>query len=142
MAATDSQTFLRELDKKLWTAADRLRSNLDAAAYKHAVLGLIDPVAADCIRHAKTPSGSSAAYEELIRAELEERDYSIEKNVFWVPALARWKTVQDSAKLPMGTEIAMKNGKTATYKNGCACWHLTRVKGKIDYCEEIEIYRV
>jgi hypothetical protein len=48
---SDSQTFLRELDKKLWTAADRLRSNLDlsrhraakpdAAVYKHAVLGLI-----------------------------------------------------------------------------------------------------
>ena len=34
-------TFLRELDKKLWTAADKLRANLDAAVYKHAVLGLI-----------------------------------------------------------------------------------------------------
>ena len=34
---TASQTFLRELDKKLWTAADKLRSNLDAAVYKHAV---------------------------------------------------------------------------------------------------------
>ncbi|MEO8616174.1 MAG: type I restriction-modification system subunit M N-terminal domain-containing protein [Luteolibacter sp.] len=41
MPHTSSQTFLRELDKKLWTAADRLRSNLDAAVYKHAVLGLI-----------------------------------------------------------------------------------------------------
>ncbi len=41
MPQTDSQTFLRELDKKLWTAADKLRSNLDAAVYKHAVLGLI-----------------------------------------------------------------------------------------------------
>jgi type I restriction-modification system DNA methylase subunit len=35
------QQFLKELDKKLWTAADKLRSNLDAAVYKHAVLGLI-----------------------------------------------------------------------------------------------------
>ena len=41
MPSSDSQTFLRELDKKLWAAADRLRSNLDAAVYKHAVLGLI-----------------------------------------------------------------------------------------------------
>ncbi len=41
MPHSSSQTFLRELDKKLWTAADRLRSNLDAAVYKHAVLGLI-----------------------------------------------------------------------------------------------------
>ena len=37
----DSQTYLRELDKKLWSAADKFRSNLDAAVYKRAVLGLI-----------------------------------------------------------------------------------------------------
>src|SRR5690554_4133085 len=35
------QQFLRELDDKLWKAADKLRSNLDAANYKHVVLGLI-----------------------------------------------------------------------------------------------------
>jgi type I restriction enzyme M protein len=38
---TDSQKFLNDLDKKLWPAADKLRANLDAAVYKHAVLGLI-----------------------------------------------------------------------------------------------------
>ena len=38
---TTDQDFLKELDKNLWTAADKLRSNLDAAVYKHAVLGLI-----------------------------------------------------------------------------------------------------
>jgi len=37
----DSQQFLNDLDKKLWNAADRLRAALDAAVYKHAVLGLI-----------------------------------------------------------------------------------------------------
>ena len=37
---TTGQNFLKELDKNLWTAADKLRSNLDAAVYKHAVLGL------------------------------------------------------------------------------------------------------
>ena len=36
MPHTASQTFLRELDKKLWTAADKLRSILDAAIYKYA----------------------------------------------------------------------------------------------------------
>ena len=35
------QKFLDELDKKLWNAADKLRSTLDAAQYKHAVLGLL-----------------------------------------------------------------------------------------------------
>ncbi|MFA7488940.1 MAG: type I restriction-modification system subunit M N-terminal domain-containing protein, partial [Lysobacteraceae bacterium] len=33
--------FFTDLEKKLWTAADKLRSNLDAAVYKHVVLGLI-----------------------------------------------------------------------------------------------------
>lgn len=41
MPSTSSQLFLKELDKKLWTAADRLRASLDAAVYKHVVLGLI-----------------------------------------------------------------------------------------------------
>ena len=37
----EPEQFLRDLDRKLWTAADRLRASLDAAVYKHAVLGLI-----------------------------------------------------------------------------------------------------
>ena len=41
MQGSDTDIFLQELDRKLWNAADRLRSNLDAAVYKHAVLGLI-----------------------------------------------------------------------------------------------------
>lgn len=41
MAVSNRHQFLSDLDKKLWTAADRLRSNLDAAVYKHAVLGLV-----------------------------------------------------------------------------------------------------
>lgn len=40
MKQTEAQ-FLKDLDKRLWTAADKLRSNLDAAVYKHVVLGLI-----------------------------------------------------------------------------------------------------
>jgi type I restriction enzyme M protein len=135
MSHTASQTFLRELDKKLWTAADKLRSNLDAAVYKHAVLGLIflkyvsDSFAqrqAEIEAMLKDPKNDffidpkehkkPGAYENTIAAELEERDYYIEKNVFWVPALARWKTLQDSAKLPAGTQITVKNGKVSKYK--------------------------
>lgn len=41
LTSSAEQAFLDDLDKKLWNAADRLRSNLDAAVYKHAVLGLI-----------------------------------------------------------------------------------------------------
>lgn len=39
MTTTTEQAFLQELDKKHWTAADRLRSSLDAAVYKHGVPG-------------------------------------------------------------------------------------------------------
>ena len=135
MPAPTSQQFLRELDKKLWTAADKLRSSLDAAVYKHAVLGLIflkyvsDSFAVRqkeieaALRDPKNeyfldPADyqKPGAYDDAIRAELEERDYYTEKNVFWVPAIARWKTLQDSAKLPAGTEIEIKNGKTEKYK--------------------------
>lgn len=134
MPDSSSQQFLRELDKKLWTAADRLRANLDAAVYKHAVLGLIflkyvsDSFAArqrEVEAQLRDPQSeyfldpadykSAALYAEAIREELEERDYYLEKNVFWVPALARWKTVQDSAKLPPGTQIDILNGKKSTY---------------------------
>jgi len=41
MPDSAAQQFLRDLDKKLWGAADRLRASLDAAVYKHAVLALI-----------------------------------------------------------------------------------------------------
>ncbi len=132
---SDAQQFLNDLDKKLWTAADRLRANLDAAVYKHAVLGLIFlKYVSDSfeLRHNEIEAqlrdpehdyyldreddDSDEEYEQAIQEELEQRDYYIEKNVFWVPALARWKTLQDSAKLPAGTEIVVKNGKKETYK--------------------------
>lgn len=135
MAQQTSQQFLRELDRTLWAAADRLRANLDAAVYKHAVLGLVflkyvsDSFAtrqAEIEKQLKDPKNdyyldpkdfsSSKKYDDAIAAELEDRDYYAEKNVFWVPALARWKTLQDSAKLPQGTEIEVKNGKTTKYK--------------------------
>lgn len=37
----EQQQFLNDLEKKLWNSADKLRSNLDAAVYKHVVLGLV-----------------------------------------------------------------------------------------------------
>ena len=133
---TDSQQFLNDLDEKLWKAADRLRDSLDAAVYKHAVLGLIflkyvsdafrmrqDEVTA-LLKNPKSDyfldpadycGPDSDEYAEAIRVELEEHDYFLEKNVFWVPALARWETIQDSAKLPPGTRIPVANGKTKEY---------------------------
>ncbi|MEM6468303.1 MAG: type I restriction-modification system subunit M [Planctomycetota bacterium] len=135
MTENDGNGFLRNLDRKLWTAADKLRANLDAAVYKHAVLGLIFlKYVSDAfdIRQQEVESrlrdeeddyyldradyDGDEAYAEEIRAELEVRDYYVEENVFWVPALARWKTIQESAPLASGTEIEIVNGKKTTYK--------------------------
>lgn len=133
----DAQQFLTDLDKKLWNAADRLRASLDAAVYKHAVLGLIFlKYVSDAFRMRqdevtaalKNPASDyfldpvdyggpdSDEYAAAIQTELEERDYYIEKNVFWVPALARWRTLQDNAKLPPGTKIEVVNGTKETYE--------------------------
>ncbi|MCS6996686.1 MAG: type I restriction-modification system subunit M, partial [Casimicrobiaceae bacterium] len=124
----EEQQFLDELDKKLWTAADRLRANVDAAVYKHVVLGLIflkyisDAFAerrAELAAAFRDPTheyylGEEA--EDLIAEELEARDYYTEKNVFWVPALARWDFIQAHAKVAVGTRLEVKNGKTSVYE--------------------------
>ncbi len=115
------QQFFNDLEKKLWTAADKLRSNLDAAVYKHVVLGLIflkyvsdafeerqrelraqftDPAHDYYMDPAEYGAGDPAEYEKDIAAELEVRDYYTEKNVFWVPLEARWQTLRDCAQLP------------------------------------------
>jgi type I restriction enzyme M protein len=128
------QEFLEALDKKLWTAADKLRSTLDAAQYKHAVLGLLfvkyvsdafEIRRKELIEQFKDSEHeyyldrsdyeSDEAYQAEINVELEIRDYYTEKNVFWVPEIARWQTLQSNAPLPPGSEIVVKNGKTTTY---------------------------
>ena len=128
------QKFLDSLDKKLWNAADKLRSTLDAAQYKHAVLGLLfvkyvsdafDIRRQELIEQFKDPEHDyfldpedyedAQAFLAEIENELEIRDYYTEKNVFWVPQLARWQTLRDNCTLSPGTEIEIKNGKKHIY---------------------------
>src|SRR5690606_8937158 len=59
--------------------------------------------------------GSDADYAQAIHDELEDRDYYTAKNVFWVPPLARWKTIQENAALAPDTTIEIRNGKAETY---------------------------
>lgn len=84
-----------ELEKKLWKAADKLRSNMDAAEYKHVVLGLI---------FLKYISDSfKEKHEELQHEEYavaEDRDEYLRYNIFWVPENARWNFLQKYAKQP------------------------------------------
>lgn len=129
------QQFIHDLEKKLWTAADKLRSTLDASQYKHAVLGLLfvkyvsdafDIRRQELIAQFKEAVhdyfldrkdfSSDEEYQAEIDSELELRDYYTEKNVFWVPALGRWENLQNNSKLPPGTKIEIKNGKTTTYE--------------------------
>ncbi|SDW76562.1 type I restriction-modification system subunit M [Nitrosomonas communis] len=124
----EEQQFLNELDRRLWTMANKLLPMLDAAVYKHVVLGLIFlKYVSDAFKERRAelelafrdPNhdyylGDDSA--ELIEQELEARDYYTEKNVFWVPALARWDFLQANAKVAVGTVLQVKNGKTTDYK--------------------------
>jgi type I restriction enzyme M protein len=81
----------------LWQAADKLRNNLDAAEYKHVVLGLI---------FLKYISDAFEERRQQLLAEVDEGadpedpdEYRAE-HVFWVPPEARWSQLQDSAKQP------------------------------------------
>ncbi|MFZ3018356.1 MAG: class I SAM-dependent DNA methyltransferase [Gallionella sp.] len=124
----EEQQFLNDLDKKLWTAANKLLPMLDAAVYKHVVLGLIflkyvsdafkerREELQDAFTDPKNDYYLGADGAELMEQELEARDYYTEKNVFWVPALARWDFIKDHAKVANGTVIQVKNGKTTDYK--------------------------
>jgi type I restriction enzyme M protein len=86
-------------EQKLWLAADKLRSNMDAAEYKHVVLGLIFlKYISDSFEehHAKLVAGEG----EYAGADPEDADEYRAENVFWVPPTARWKYLQDNAKQP------------------------------------------
>ena len=86
-------------EAKLWLTADKLRNNMDAAEYKHVVLGLIflkyisDSFEAQRL---KLQSGQG----DYAGANPEDPDEYRADNVFWVPQAARWSHLQASAKLP------------------------------------------
>jgi type I restriction enzyme M protein len=91
-----------ELKKTLWATADKLRNNMDAAEYKHVVLGLI---------FLKYISDSfEELYEKLKADEFsdeEDKDEYLAENIFFVPPSARWGYIQHQrAKLPsIGKDI-------------------------------------
>ncbi len=79
----------------LWAAADKLRNNMDAAEYKHVVLGLI---------FLKYISDSFEELHTELKADKdsdpEDEDEYLSRNVFWVPKEARWSFIQSKAKQP------------------------------------------
>lgn len=87
------------IEKVLWATANKLRKNIDAAEYKHVVLGLI------FLRYI------SDSFEELYKklesgegdyagADPEDKDEYRAENVFFVPQNARWSYLQNNAKNP------------------------------------------
>jgi len=88
-----SQSAKLGFEQKLWQAADKLRNNMDAAEYKHVVLGLI------FLKYISDMF--SEIYTELKKDKLadpEDIDEYKARNVFWVPPDARWDYLQKNAK--------------------------------------------
>lgn len=103
MAKEKKEVQEEALEKKLWRTADKLRKNMDAAEYKHVVLGLI------FLKYI------SDAFEELYQklvsqqsdgADPEDKNEYLAEKVFYVPPSARWKWLQARAALPtIGKDI-------------------------------------
>jgi len=82
-------------EAKLWQAADKMRNNMDAAEYKHVVLGLI------FLKYIS--DAFSEIYQKLSNtkgADAEDADEYRAENIFYVPKKARWDYLQKNAKQP------------------------------------------
>ncbi len=90
-------------EAKLWAAADALRNNMDAAEYKHVVLGLI------FLKYISDAFEAKHAELEAQRkqgADPEDPDEYKAVRVFWVPKEARWQHLKANAPQPtIGTLV-------------------------------------
>ena len=150
------QQFLKELDIKLWSAADKLRNNLDAANYKHVVLGIIflkyvsdafeerqqelrklftqDESDDNIYYMPREDYDSDQEYNDAVNVELELHEYYQEKNVFWVPKQSRWEFLKSTAARSIGDDIELENGEK---------FKLTSISKLIDNAlEAIETYKI
>ncbi|MFC2172117.1 type I restriction-modification system subunit M [Acidobacteriota bacterium] len=84
-------------EAKLWSAADKLRANMDAAEYKHVVLGLIF---LKYISDAFEDQRGRLLAEHVQEADPEDPDEYRAEGGFWVPKEARWEHLQSNAKQP------------------------------------------
>lgn len=127
MTSNEEQTFLNDLEKKLWTSANKLLPSIDASQYKHVMLGLVflkyvsdafDIRRKQLIEQFKNPEhhyyldpsdfdggAEGEDYQAEITEELEQRDFYAEANVFWVPQAARWEFLQNQNKVVITGEI-------------------------------------
>jgi type I restriction enzyme M protein len=96
-ANSSSNSAFDGLEAQLWAAADALRNNMDAAEYKHVVLGLI------FLKYIS--DAFEAKHAELLTlvaegADPEDQDEYRAENIFWVPKEGRWSVLKDNAPQP------------------------------------------
>jgi type I restriction enzyme M protein len=99
LAKNNNSTQKEPLENQLWKAADKLRKNIDAAEYKHVVLGLIFlKYISDAFEslYEKLKAGEG----DYVGSDPEDRDEYKAENVFFVPTEARWSDLQSKAKQP------------------------------------------
>ena len=101
-----------DFKQTLWKTADSLRAQMDAAEYKHIVLGLIflkyisDSFAEqkekikEMVTDPKSDFFISEDLNDINEKDLEDRDYYTQDNVFWVPESARWESLRAKGKQP------------------------------------------
>ncbi|MFK4204877.1 type I restriction-modification system subunit M [Acinetobacter junii] len=99
MARTPKQIKQEPIEVVLWKSADKLRKNIDAAEYKHVVLGLIflKYISDSFEEHYKKLVDGQG---EFAGADPEDRDEYTAYNVFFVPEAARWSYLLEQAKQP------------------------------------------
>ena len=103
--------------RTLWKAAEKLRAEVDAAEYKHIVLGLIflkyisdsfyrqTEHIEQIVTDPKSDYFINKNLDEIDADELEDRDYFLKDNIPWVPERARWEKLREQAKQPNIGEI-------------------------------------
>jgi type I restriction enzyme M protein len=84
-------------EAKLWAAADALRNNIDAAEYKHVILGLIF---LKYISDAFEAKHAELDGQRKQGADPEDPDEYRAVNIFWVPSEARWAYLKSQAPQP------------------------------------------
>ena len=101
-----------DFKQTLWKAADSLRAQMDAAEYKHIILGLIflkyisdsfteqKEKIKEMVTNPESDFFISENLSEINEKDLDDRDYYIQDNIFWVPESARWETIRNQAKVP------------------------------------------
>lgn len=110
MRKTTKQRPAKSLEATLWEAADKLRGNLEAAEYKHIVLGLVFlKYVSDAFTARRLELQAALSNPDLpdyipseVRRDriLESRDEYASHNVFWIPGRARFEQLRENAKQP------------------------------------------